>query len=341
MDDDSARRLESWLRESGIEGGREISVSAIGAGQGTANVMLGVRWGDRRLVLRHPPKRKVTQSAGSVEREARLLAALDQTDVRHAGFVGVCQDEEVIGVPFLLMEHVDGYVPSDPLPERYDDPAARHCIGLELVDALAELALVDWRAVGLDGFGKPDGFLTRQIDRWLWQLESYKVRELDALPAVADWLRTNLPPAGPVGIMHGDYSTFNVMFAADSDPRLIAIIDWDTATIGEVLMDLGHLLSRWDEPGEEPTTLGSSDIAVREGLSSRKELAERYHERTGFDVTGIRYYEVLSLFKLSCIMEGQYANHMNTRPDKPLGPFTNIGPGLMNDALRIARGEIH
>lgn len=335
------RALAAWLVESDIAGGPEISVERIGGGQGTANVMYGVQWGAEQFVLRHPPLRKVTASAGSVEREARLLAALDQTSAPHARFVGVCADPEVIGTPFLLMDRIDGYVPSDPLPAQLQGPAARHQIGLQLVDALAELATVDWTTVGLDGFGKPDGFLERQIDRWIWQLDSYKMRELDALDDVTDWLRSNLPAPGPVGVMHGDFSTFNVMFATEGAPRVAAILDWDTATIGEVLMDLGHLLSRWDEPGENPTTLGSSDIADRNGLCSRKELTERYASRTGFDVTGIRYYEVLSLFKLSCIMEGQYANHMKTRPEAPMGPYTNIGPALMDDALRIATGEIH
>ncbi len=106
-------------------------------------------------------------------------------------------------------------------------------------------------------------------------------------------------------------------------------------------MDFGHLLARWDEPGEHSTTLGSSDIADRTSLASRRELIDRYAAATGLDVSSIRYYEVLSLFKLSCIMEGQYANHVLHTPDAPMGPFTNIGPGLMGDALRIARGEVH
>jgi aminoglycoside phosphotransferase (APT) family kinase protein len=269
LTDAQTSALAAWLAEAEVPGGPDLRVQPIGAGQGTANVMFGVQWGDRKLVLRHPPRRKVTASAGSVEREGRLLAALSGTAAPHAEFVAVCTDAEVIGVPFLLMEHVDGYVPSDPLPSQFESQANRHRIGLELVDALAELAMVDWRGVGLEGFGKPEGFLARQIDRWLWQLDSYKVRDLAALPKVAEWLRTNLPDPGPVGIMHGDFSTFNVMFAAEGEPRVAAILDWDTATIGEVLMDLGHLLSRWDEPGEEPTTLGSSDIADRTGLCSR------------------------------------------------------------------------
>jgi aminoglycoside phosphotransferase (APT) family kinase protein len=155
---------------------------------------------------------------------------------------------------------------------------------------------------------------------------------------VTGWLRRELPAPGPTGIVHGDYSMFNVMFTADQPPRLAAIIDWDTSTIGEPLMDLGHLLARWDEPGEEPTHLGSSDIADRTGMVSRAELAERYAARTEFDLSHLRYYEVVSLFKLGCIMEGHYANAMKS--GEAVEPrLARSAPNLFADALRIARGE--
>ena len=225
-----------------------------------------MRWGERDLVLRRGPAAKITASAGDTMREARLLAALADTDVRHPRLVAACDDTAVIGVPFILMERIDGFTPIDPLPAPFDhDPSARHGLGTEMVDALAELALVDWQAVGLEGFGKPDGFLARQVDRWLWQLDSYRSRDIPELDTVTEWLRQNLPEPGPIGIMHGDYSMFNVMFAHGAPAHLAAILDWDTATIGEPLMDLGHLLARWDEPGEEPTMLGSADNPNRVG----------------------------------------------------------------------------
>jgi aminoglycoside phosphotransferase (APT) family kinase protein len=140
--------------------------------------------------------------------------------------------------------------------------------------------------------------------------------------------------------MHGDYSLFNVMFADRSPARLAAIIDWDTATIGEPLMDLGHLLARWDEPGEAPTSLGSADIGDRTGLVSRAALADRYRERTGWDLGDIRYYEVVSLFKLGCIMEGHHAHELQALPAGDAGPrFADSAPELFRDAVRIMRGE--
>lgn len=341
LSEESSARLQSWLDDK-LGGQEEIQVAPIGAGQGTANLMMLIRRGNVELVLRRPPDLKVTATAGNIEREATLLRALGQTQVPHARFVTACGSTDVIGAPFLLMERVRDFVPSDPLPPILgEDPVLKKQIGLELIDALVALGTADWQAIGLDGFGKPVGFLARQVERWLWQLESYQCREIASQQAVVSWLQEKLPSAGPVGIMHGDYSTFNVMFDDDQPGRLRAVIDWDTATIGEVLMDVGHLLSRWDEPGEQPTTLGSSDIADRSGLVSRAAMIDRYATGTGFDVGQIRYYEVLSLFKLACIMEGQYANHVRNTPDQPMGPFTNIGPALMDDALAIAEGRTH
>ena len=330
--------LAAWLTDH-VKGDPPLTVARMGEATGVGNALFAVRWGERDLVLRRPPAAKVTASAGDTMRERRLLAALVDTDVRHPRLVAACDDVAVIGAPFLLMERIDGFTPIDPLPDPFDhDASARHGLGMEMVDALAELAVVDWQAVGLEGFGKPDGFLARQVDRWLWQLDSYRSREIPELDMVSAWLRQNLPEPGPIGIMHGDYSTFNVMFAHGSPAHLAAILDWDTATIGETLMDVGHLLARWDEPGEEPTMLGSSDIPNRAGLPSRAELAARYAERTGFELAHLRYYEALSLFKLGCIMEGHYANAVK-HGDPTGGQFTDMSLEIMRDAARIVRGE--
>ncbi len=330
--------LLAWMTTQ-MDGGPPLSVSRMGEGTGVANALFDVTWGGCRFVLRRAPAAKITSSAGNTMRERRLLAALADTPVRHPRLMGACEDPSVIGAPFILMAHIDGFTPIDPLPPPFDhDPSARHGLGHELVDALAELALVDWDAVGLQDFGKPDGFLARQVDRWLWQLGTYRSREIPAIDVVTEWLRANLPEPGPIGIMHGDYSMFNVMFSHGAPAHLAAIVDWDTATIGETLMDLGHVLGRWDDEGEEATTLGSADNPDRSGLASRAELAARYQERTGFDLSDIRYYEVLSLFKLGCIMEGHYANAVK-QGDPTGGRFSTMSIDIIRDAARIARGD--
>ena len=245
----------------------------------------------------------------------------------------------VIGTPFTLMECVDGFTAVDPLPVSIvEHPSSKHALGVGIVDALAKLSTVDWRSIGLEGFGKPDGFLARQVERWLWQLDTYRTRLIPYEADVADWLRANLPTPGPIGVMHGDYSNFNVMYSHDIPPRLAAIVDWDTATIGEVLMDFGHLLSRWDEAGEEPTYLGSRDIADRIDLASRAEMKDQYAEVTGFDLSNIVFYQVLSLFKLGCILEGHYANAVNSGTVDAADDRSIAAPSLFRDALKIATG---
>jgi aminoglycoside phosphotransferase (APT) family kinase protein len=335
LDEDALAR---WLSDH-VAGGPSLHVQRMGEETGVGNALFAIHWGEVELVLRRPPAVKVTASAGDTMRERRVLSALSTTAVRHPRLVGACEDPSVIGVPFLLMERIDGFTPIHPLPAPFEaDPSARRGIGFELVDALAELARADWRAAGLEGFGRPDGFLARQVDRWLWQLDSYRTRDIPELDVVAEWLRAELPAPGPVGIVHGDYSTFNVMFADGAPAHLAAIVDWDTATIGEPLMDLGHLLARWDEVGEEPTALGSADNPDRTGYPSRAELAARYADRTGFDLAELRYYEVVSLFKLACIMEGHYARVV-AGGDPTGGRFAGTAGRIVRDAARIARGE--
>jgi aminoglycoside phosphotransferase (APT) family kinase protein len=334
-------RLGAWL-EQVRPGGGPVRVERLGASSGIANALFSVFWGGEELVLRRPPTERITASAGNSQREGRLLAALAQTDVRHPRLVAACDDPEVIGAPFVLMEKVDGFtVVSDGLPAGFDSSESRRVMGFEMVDALAELALVDWRAIGLEGFGKPDGFLERQVDRWLWQLGTYGTRDLPGLDELTVWLRGHRPATAPVGILHGDYSMFNVMWAPEPPPRVAAIVDWDTATIGDPIMDFGHLLARWDEEGEERTTLGSEDIPNRHGLATRAELAERYAARTGWDLGALPYYEALSLFKLGVIMEGHWAKAVRDGNAEAAVQHEHTAPGLVTDALAIARGDRH
>jgi aminoglycoside phosphotransferase (APT) family kinase protein len=328
--------LTRWLAAT-VGGEGPVALERIGEDTGVANTLYRVHWAGARFVLRRPPESRVTASAGNIGRERVILAALAPTSVRHPRLVAWCDDPSVAGAPFLLMDHVDGFTAVDPLPESFaSDVDARRGFGLEAVDALAELATADWRSIGLASFGKPDGFLARQVDRWLWQLGTYATRPLPHVDELTDWLRTELPAPGPIGILHGDYSLFNVMFAPGVPARLAAIVDWDTATIGEPLMDLGHLLSRWDEPGEEPTSLGHRDIDDRSGLASRAELADRFASITGWDLSSLRYYQVVALFKLGCIMEGHHALEVQ-RGDQE-HRFATTAPELFRDARRIARG---
>ncbi len=331
-----AEALGLWLAGTvpSAGGPEPIVVSRLGVATGTANELYRVQRGDDAWVLRRPPAVKNAPGASDMAREFRVLRALEGSSVPHPRAIAFCEDPSVIGNPFLVLELVDGFTPVDPLPPWFDtDLDARHELGTVLVDGLAELALVDWRAAGLDGFGKPDGFLERQVARWLGQLDRYRTRPLDGLDGLLAWLGANRPAMGAPGIIHGDFSLYNVLIAPERPVRLAAIIDWDTATIGDPMMDLGLLLARWQHDGED--IVGVVDIGDRSGLASREELAGRYADRSGRDVSAIAFYEVLALFKLACIIEGNYARAVR-RADGSADAIAGIVPSLLRSAAAIA-----
>jgi aminoglycoside phosphotransferase (APT) family kinase protein len=175
------------------------------------------------------------------------------------------------------------------------------------------------------------------VPRWLAQLDRYRTRDLPELDFITTWLDGHRPPMSPAGIMHGDYSPFNVMVAPDPPARLAAIVDWDTGTIGDPLLDIGHLLARWTEPGETPV-IGVQAGGV-EGYPSRVEMANRYAERTGRDVSALAFYEVLALFKLAVILEGTYARQHAAGVPESENVMTDIVPSLLRGAAEFARGE--
>jgi aminoglycoside phosphotransferase (APT) family kinase protein len=249
-----------------------------------------------------------------------------------------CEDASVIGAPFLLMEFVDGFTPGFELREPFaSHPSLRHGLAMAYVDGCTALSEVDWRTRGLDGLGKPDGFLERQVPRWMAQLDRYATRALPELDFVANWLETNIPTTSPAAILHGDYSPFNVMVASEPPARLAAIVDWDTGTIGDPLLDIGHLLARWAEPGEVPVLdLQAGGV---DGYPTRAEMAARYADRTGRDLSALAFYEVLALFKLAVILEGSFAREGEADVPEAERSMVEIVPRLLRGAAEFARGD--
>ena len=224
---------------------------------------------------------------------------------------------------------------TDGWPAPFDtDLDARSGLALELVDAIAALARVDWRAVGLEGFGKPDGFLERQVDRWLAHLASFEFRELPGLDVAADWLRVHTPKSNTVGIIHGDYQFANVMFRHGAPARLAAIVDWEMATVGDPLLDLAWILMGWPDPGEGDR-VGYVDYG---GMPARGALTERYAKHTGLPVHEIDYYVVLARFKMACVLEGGYARYVEGGADNPkMAAFGEVVLDMARRAAELAR----
>jgi aminoglycoside phosphotransferase (APT) family kinase protein len=314
-------RLRLWMDGQGLESG-PIEAAQLLAG-GTQNVLLRFERGGRPFVLRRPPPHKRKNSDETMRREARMLGALAGTAVPHPGLIAACPETDILGAAFYLMEPIEGFVPTTGLPEPHrSDASLRHAMGLGMVDGIAALGAVDHEAVGLADFGKPDGYLERQVSRWRSQLESYA--ELDGYPGpdipgveqVASWLEANRPADFTPGIIHGDYHLANVMIRFDG-PELAAIVDWELCTIGDPLLDLGWLLATW--PSEAGGGAGKVGIEPWEGFAVAGELVERYRGQTERDLSAIEWYAVLACYKLGIILEGTHARAFAGQAPKQTG----------------------
>ncbi len=328
--------LAEFLDGAGLGAG---PIAAERVGDGHSNVTYLVRRGDARFVLRRPPRPPLPPSAHDVLREARLLCALAGTAARVPRVLAVCDDDAILGVPFYVMEEVAGTVITDAVPPALDSPAERARIGAELVDALVEIHAVDWRAAGLDGFGKPSGYLERQLRRFAGLWEHNKTRELPVVAEVGDWLAKNLPASPPATIVHGDYRLGNVMVGDDAPARLVAVFDWELATIGDPLADLGYLTVTWVDPEEPGDTMFSALTSVtrQPGFPVRDELIARYEQRSGRSMHALHWYQALALWKAAVFMEGNYKRFLaGNSDDSFMAVFDEGVPALAEKAREIA-----
>jgi aminoglycoside phosphotransferase (APT) family kinase protein len=307
---------------------------------GSSNEIFELSTDSGPVILRRPPRQRLSASAHDVRREFRVLTALRGSDVPHPRAIHLCPDERVLGVPFLLMAKVDGFHLKAPYPAHATAPGAMRAMMVDFIETVARLSTVDWEAAGLAGFGRPRGYLDRQVDRWLGQLAGYRTRELPGLDEVAEWLRANQPASGPPGIIHGDYQFLNVLFD-NKLPRVAGVLDWELSTVGDPLVDLGWVLGLWSEAGEEsPLNAFYGTASQYPGAPTRAELAERYESVSGRSVEHRRYYEVLALFKLGCSTEGSYHRYVTGQSDTALhADFEFIVPKLVQTAFAITVGE--
>ena len=311
-------RLAAWLDEQGLEVGEPLDVVQISGGK--SNVMFRVERGGARWVLRRPAQVAIERADDGMRREFRFLTAFEGTPVPHPAPVALCDDHAVLGCTFYLMALVDGMNPL-PAPEWVDDATGRTELTFALTDALARLHEVDPVAAGIADLGRPGDFHERQVSRWIRQLESYDGRQLPGLDRVTTWLEANRPAAFVPTIMHGDYHMMNVMIAPDAPARVVAIVDWETATIGDPLLDLAGFYEIWT-------------LSTGEGWPTSEEIAARYAEARGIDELGdMTYYEVLYNFRLAVLLEGIYQRSLKdpSRPDQDV-----VGERVLFNVARAA-----
>jgi aminoglycoside phosphotransferase (APT) family kinase protein len=327
--------LEAFLDLQGIGSG---PLHAQRIGEGHSNFTFLVERGDTRVVLRRPPRPPLPPSAHDVLREARLLRALEGTPVRVPRVLAE-SDESVLGVPFYVMEEMHGSVITSEIPEALDSEEGRRGIAEDLVDALVEVHAVDWRACGLEGYGKPTGYLERQLRRFTGLWEFNKTRELPIVEEVGEWLARHLPDSPESTIVHGDYRLGNVMVADAAPPRVTAIFDWELSTIGDPLADVGYLTVTWVEPDDPEDTMFANLNAVtrRDGFLTREELVAHYEERSGRSMSALNWYQALALWKAAVFMEGNYKRFQaGNSDDAYLGLFDRGVPMLAEKARGIA-----
>jgi aminoglycoside phosphotransferase (APT) family kinase protein len=276
---------------------------------GRSNLTYLLRSGERTWVLRRPPLGRRLPTAHSMSRERRVLDALSASDVPVPRIVAACEDDDVIGAPFYVMDYVDGRVIRAPADDDLA-PVQRHACGIELVQTLASLHQLDYERVGLGSFGRPAGYLERQVDRFKQQLDASRTRELPALDRLGDSLAASLPDSGRAAILHGDYRIDNVLLDRDDPTRIAAVLDWEMATLGDPLCDLGMLLMYWGQEGERFATVVHA-ITAGPGFPTRSEIIERYAEDTGFQLEHLRVYTAFAYFKLAVIVEGIHARHLD------------------------------
>ena len=314
-------RLRPWFADH-VEGatGSPLTASLISGGR--SNLTYAVSDGAHEWVLRRPPLGHVLPTAHDMGREYKVLAALAPTAVPVPRALAFCDDSDVNGAPFYVMDLVDGQIlrtPTDMAALSKED--AGRC-SEALVDVLVEIHAVDFDAVGLSDFGHPDGYVERQVRRWGEQWERSKTRELPQIDELARRLRNALPESPAPTIVHGDYRLDNTMLAPDDPGTIVAVLDWEMATLGDPLADVGLFLLYWAR--DEAATQGvGATIDARAGFLSRDELVDRYARRSGRDVSQLAFYEALAAYKLAVILEGIHARYLM---GKTLGDgFEHIG----------------
>jgi aminoglycoside phosphotransferase (APT) family kinase protein len=328
-------RLALWLDAQGLEPGAPLTVERITTGHSNETFLL--RRGRAVWVLRRPPRVPLAASAHDMAREARLLRALAATNVPAPRLVTACDDVDPIGAPFHLTQWLDGWVIRERLPEPFQAPTARARVGEAFMEALVALHAADWRALGLADFGRPEGFLARQVARWTKQLETYRQRALPDMEALAAWLSDHRPPGEAPTIIHGDYHLDNVMYAPALPPHVVAILDWETATIGDPLLDVGLATALWPDADDPPLPLGEGlNLGRLGGFGSRRELAAHYARMCGRTIEQLPYYQALGLFRLACILEGSWARHVRGAADDPAFALLEEGvPAMARRARRL------
>ena len=332
-------RFSDWLEQVTGEPA-EVTVTPMSGGASCE--MFRVERLGRSWVVRRAPLTVVSDTAHHVVREAQVIESLADSAVPVPSILAIGDDSDVLGAPFFVMSFVDGdVVRRNGLPEALAaQPESHHAVGEELIDTLVNLHAVDWRSTPLAGLSHPEGFLARQVDRWMTQLESYRSRDLAGVDEVAAWLATNQPTRGDLTVMHGDYKLDNVLWSRQPPPRVLSVVDFEMTTVGDPLIDLAWALIFWPEEGNLITLAapGSPNGIAAEKCQTPAQLAQRYAAATGRDLSGFDWYQAFSAWKLAIVLEASYAKFLRGESTNSHHEvFGFVVDELLSRARRFAR----
>jgi aminoglycoside phosphotransferase (APT) family kinase protein len=309
-------------------------------GDGQSNITYRIARGQDSFVLRRGPRPPHPPSTHDMVREARTQRVLRAQGVAAPEILDICEDTSVLGVPFYVMSWLDGVVLTQSAPDALNTPEERCRTSVELVRALANLHAVDVSRGPASKLGRPTGYLERQIDRFsqLWELNA--TRDLPGISEVATWLTSNRPESQTVSVVHGDYRLGNIMFKSSAPAGVLAILDWELATLGDPLADLGYLTATYTDPGSPPIPLNLSPVTAQPGYLRSEDLIRVYQDHSDLDLSGLVWYQTLALWKAAIFCEAIHARWINgERPgDTTFGPSLAAGvPALLHAAQTYQR----
>lgn len=311
---------------------------------GKANLTYLLRYGSgagsQEFVLRRPPLGPVAPSAHDMGREYRVLSVLYQAYPPAPRAYLYSEDTSIVGAPFLVMERRKGIVIRQQMPTRFlGQPELYRRMSRMIVDGLADLHAVDAKAIGLETLGKPEGFMLRQVKGWASRWEGAKTEEVPLFYRVKDWLNAHLPPSPRTSLVHNDYKLDNMMVGADDPAQCVAVFDWDMCTLGDPLADVGTLLGYWTEPGDsEERTAFAVMPTTLPGWYTRQEVIDRYAQRSGTDVSRIRFYETFAMWKSAVVIQQIYVRwHRGQTQDERFKTYGTRANALVAAAWDLAQ----